>query len=214
MTRGFCLFLLISLSVSGVVAKEPERWDGTIAFGNLKLPFSMQLRIDGPQAAASFTNLGEAGGISGKGSIAGDTLKITFEARNAVLEGKLDGGSLKGVYSTPFGKYTVDAGRFCTCGFQGEAGPDISGAWTLEGTKGKLSVERKGEDTLGILTLDSSTTPTLAGRFDGAVFTLAYFNGDPAGAAWLEIEPDKDARVLTLVYQKPGLDPVRLKATR
>jgi hypothetical protein len=86
--------------------------------------------------------------------------------------------------------------------------------WTLEGGKGKLSIERKGEDTFAVLTLDSNTTPTLAGRFDGAVFALAYFNGNPAGAAWLEIEPDKDARVLSLVYQKPGADPIRFRTTR
>lgn len=212
MTRSFSSLLLLGLFVSSAMAKEPERWDGTIAFGNLMLPFSMQLRIDGATASATFTNLGDPTGVTGKGTVSGDTLRLTFEG--ATLEGALDGGSLKGTFTTTSGKHKVDAGRFCTCGFQGEAGPDISGAWTLDGGNGKLSVQRKGEDTIAVLTIDSNASPTLAGRFDGAVFTLAYFNGNPAGAAWLEIEPDKDARVLSLVYQKPGVDPIRFRATR
>lgn len=212
MTRGFRFLLFFALSMCIAFAKEPERWDGTIAFGDLKLPFSMQLRMDGSTATATFLNLGDPAGAGGKGALVDDALLLRFG--QSVLEGKLDGGSLKGTYSTADGKYKVDAGRFCTCGFQGEAGPDISGAWNLEGGKGKLTVERKGDDTIAILKLGSSATPSLAGRFDGAVFTLAYFNGDPAGAAWLEIEPDKDARTLSLVFQKPGGNPVRLRAIR
>ncbi len=213
MVRSFSSLLLLGLCISCAMAKEPERWDGTIAFGNLKLPFSMQLRIDGATASATFTNPGDPSGLAGKGSFSADKLRLTFEG--ATLEGTIDGGSLKGVFATAGGQHKVDAGRFCTCGFQGEAGPDISGAWTLDGGKGKLAIHRKGEDTFAVLTLDSgATTPTLSGRFDGAVFTLAYFNGNPAGAAWLEIEPDKDARVLSLVYQKPGAHPIRFRATR
>ncbi len=201
------MLLLAAWTVSGFAqTANNDRWDGTIVFGDLKLPFSMQLKIKDGKAAAAFTNLGEVAApvASTSGTATEDAVKLRFEALHAILEGNLDGGSLKGVYRIEDTVLKVDAGRFCTCGFQGEAGPEISGVWTIDGG-GKLTIRRTGEDTIGVLTTGAGTeTPALAGRFDGAVFTLSYFDGDPSRAAWLEIEPSKDGKALDISFRQPG----------
>jgi len=198
-------------------AAEPqtvERWDGTVTFGKLKLPFSMQFRVDGATATAVFRNLGEGTlpNAAASGSVARETVRLDFKASGAIIEARLDGGSLKGHFITSQGvRHVLEAGRYCTCGFEGEAGPDISGEWSLDGGKRRLTVQRKGEETFARL---NNSGPALAGRFDGAVFTLAYFNGDPANAGWLEMEPAKDGKSMLLVWQKPGESPVKWTASK
>jgi hypothetical protein len=145
------------------------------------------------------------------GTVANETVRLPF-SKGGSIEARLDGGSMKGHFITSQGaKHALEAGRYCTCGFEGEAGPDVSGDWTIDGGKGRLSVQRKGEETFVRL---NGSGPVLAGRFDGAVFTLAYFNGDPANAAWLEMEPAKDGKSMLLVWQKPGEGPVRWTASK
>ena len=218
MRRTACYILPLLAAACIAAEKKPaERWDGKIFFGKqLQVPFSMQIEFDAPRISAIFT-AGDERVPSTSGTILDDAVILKFEPLGTTLEGKLDGGSFKGTYGKTRAdsaqRQKVELGRFCTCGFQGEAGPDISGVWILDGG-GKLSVQRKGEDTFATLEIagDSRRFGTLSGRFDGVSFTLSHFNG--ARAALLDAEPAKDEKKLVLNFQLPGEASRRLVATK
>ena len=122
---------------------------------------------------------------------------------------------MKGTYSRaadPQERLPIELNRFCTCGFVGEAGPDISGVWSID-AGGRLTVERKGDDTFATLRLpgDDRKFGTLSGRFDGVSFTLSHFAG--TNAALLDAEPRKDGK-LDLNLQLPGEPPRKVVASR
>jgi hypothetical protein len=196
---------LLGLSVHAKTA--PERWDGVITFGTLKVPFSMQIEFGETSVAAVFTS-GETPVASSSGTIADDKVRIQFDSLGTVLEALVNGGSMKGTYA----KLPVELNRFCTCGFAGEAGPDISGVWTIE-SGGRLAVERKGDDTFAAIQLkgDERNFGTLSGRFDGLSFTLSHFTGTTA--AMLEVEPRKDGK-LDLELKLPGEPSRKLVASK
>jgi hypothetical protein len=218
MRRIACYILPLLAAACIAAEKKPaERWDGKVFFSKqLQIPFSMQIEFDAPRISAVFT-AGDERVPSTSGTLLDDAVVLKFEPLGTTLEGKIDGGSFKGTYGKPAAdpaqRHKVELGRFCTCGFQGEAGPDISGVWNLEGG-GKLFLQRKGEDTFATLEIAGDTRQfgTLSGRFDGVSFTLSHFNG--TRAALLDAEPSKDATKLDLNFQLPGEAPRRLVATK
>ena len=86
--------------------------------------------------------------------------------------------------------HPVTASKFCACGSEGEAGPDISGTWEVPDSGWRLTIRRKGDDTLATVSRPNGELGPIAGRFDGFAFLLHYFDG--ARAALLEIEQRKD----------------------
>lgn len=212
---NFVLMLAVAAGWHNAYAKNtPERWDGIVAYGALKVPFSMELDFDGAAVSAVFS-AGEERVVSSSGTVSGDAVRIKFDSLDTVLEAVQNGGSMKGTY----GKATdsqkrlpIELNRFCTCGFVGEAGPDISGLWSIEGG-GQLTVERKGDDTFATIRLtgDDRKFGALSGRFDGVSFTLSHFKG--TDAALLDAEPRKDGK-LVLNLQVPGELARKMVATR
>jgi hypothetical protein len=209
--------LTILLGWPSANAKTPaERWDGVIAYGTLKVPFSMQIDFDGTSVSAVFT-AGDERVESTSGTLSGDDVRIKFDSLGTVLVAVQNGGSMKGTYtrtSDPQKNLPIELNRFCTCGFVGEAGPDISGVWSIDaGAGGKLTVERKGDDTFATLRLagDDRQFGTLSGRFDGVSFTLSHFAG--TNAALLDAEPRKDGK-LVLNFQLPGESAKKVVASK
>lgn len=216
--RSQLTLVLMIMAVLGFPAanakSDPERWDGIVAFGKLKVPFSMQLDFDDASVSAVFTS-GEQPVQSTSGTISGDTVQIKFDSLGTVLEAVRNGGSMKGTYtkaSDPQSRLSVELNKFCTCGSVGEAGPDISGVWSVD-AGGRLTVERKGDDTFATLrfTEDDRQFGTLSGRFDGIAFTLSHFTGTKA--AVLDAELNKDGK-LRLNFQLPGEPARKMVASR
>jgi hypothetical protein len=209
--------LMLTLILGGPQAhakNPPERWDGVVAYGSLKVPFSMQIDFDGASVSAVFTS-GEERVESTSGTLSGDAVQIKFDSLGTVLEAVQNGGSMKGTYkktADPQKPLAIELNRFCTCGFVGEAGPDISGVWSIDGG-GRLTVERKGDDTFATVRLADVDRQfgTLSGRFDGVSFTLSHFTG--TNAALLDAEPRKDGK-LDLNLQLPGESARRVVASR
>jgi hypothetical protein len=208
------LFAVLSGWPHAQARNASERWDGVIVFGSLKAPFSMQIDFDGASVSAVFTS-GEDRVESTSGTLSGDAVLIKFDSLGTVLEAVQNGGSMKGTYTKaadPQKRLAIELNRFCTCGFVGEAGPDISGVWSIDGG-GRLAVERKGDDTFATVRLagDDRQFGTLSGRFDGVSFSLSHFTG--SNAALLDAEPRKDGK-LDLNLQLPDEAPRKVVASR
>lgn len=201
-------FLIAALPV---LAQAPAgRWDGTVRVDQLKVPF----RIDFEGAKAALIN-GEARTESTAGGFWNGKMRFEFGSKGAVLEAVLTEGALTGTITSPRlgGALPFTAGAFCTCGFEGEAGPDISGKWQLD-NRVALDIQRKEEDTFVTVHRPDGDIGPLAGRFDGAVFTLRYFDG--ARAVMAELEPPSKGPIdgFTVTWMEPGSEPKKWKATR
>lgn len=190
--------------VWGTVTKKPAapvtagRWVGTIAYPDLKVPVSMDLQFD-PGVRAAFTN-GET--RSPASSAAWKDNGLHLEIAGKQLTTRLDNGQLKGAYDG----HAFEAGPYCTCAYEGEAGPDIMGEWKMQGRDARLTVTRKGEDTFAVF--DNAVH---AGRYDGLQFNLNHFDG--ARASILEITVRKDS-ALDVIVKQPGTSPITLRASR
>jgi hypothetical protein len=187
------------------------RWDGTIVFGTLKFPFTIYFEGSGNSISGAFVN-GDARVSSTSGSFEGGTLRLSFGRLGTRLEAKLADGGLSGSYGSeeqelrPF-----TASAYCTCSIEGEAGPEIMGAWEVPDAGWRIAIRRKGEDTLATVSRPDGELGPLAGRFDGATFTLRYFDG--TRAAMMEIEQRKDG-ALNLVWREPVIGVTKYKAVR
>lgn len=200
------------LSAASAFAQAPTgRWDASVKVGSLKVPFTMMFEGDGATLAASIVN-GDARIRSTSGSFDGKAVRLEFEQTGARLEAALGEGGLKGTFgSTRTGMNPFQAGAYCTCGFPGEAGPEIMGTWDLPEGGGRLVIRRAGDDTMAVLSRGGDEIGPLSGRFNGAFFELSYFDG--SRAAVLEIEPRKDGR-LDVSWMEPGVATKKLVAIR
>jgi hypothetical protein len=191
--------------VYGEIVKKPSvpltagRWVGTVTYKDgLQVPFSLDMKPDGATVRAAFNN-SDARAESALGNWDGQVLRLSFPtAGNQLLEAKFSNGALKG----KLGEQVFEASPYCTCAYEGEAGPDISGAWKLDGSGLTLKLTRQGEDTLAAVQQDGGIAAgTHVGRFDGLMFALSYFDGTRASV--LEIEPRKDGS-LGVKTKRPG----------
>jgi hypothetical protein len=191
------LVLAVFLSVWTITAQE--RWDAKITLQDkVKVPFSFQFQVakDGRTASASWGDVRSTGG-----KVADGKLTLDF-AGGSRIEANYDGKTLEGQYIVEGVSYRIEAAPFCTCGFQGEAGPDIAGVWRLSDGGGTLTVRRTGEDTFAELELpDGGRVKHLFGRFDGLSFALAAFDG--RRGVLLDAEPD-GGDSLKITLQFPG----------
>lgn len=187
------------------------RWDGTIEYGPLKVPLQLHFESTSNGVRGMFVN-GESRVASSEGHFDNGELRLSFASLGTRLEAKLADGGLKGVYGNEkLGMRSLNASAYCTCAYEGEAGPDISGTWEFAGEGWQLSVQRKGEDTLATLRRPGRELGPLHGRFDGVTFALHYFDG--IRAAVLELEPRKDG-TFDAVLSEPGTDLRKLKLVR
>jgi hypothetical protein len=185
------------------------RWDGSITFDALKVPFRIDFEQNGKTLTGVFVN-GDSRVSSTEGGFEAGAVSLTFGASGVRLEAKLEDGQLKGVFgSGGQDMHPFTASKFCTCGFEGDAGPDISGTWDAPDSELRMTIRRKGDDTLVTVSRPGGELGPLVGRFDGFTFMLHYFDG--ARAALLEIEPRKDGG-LDLKFSEPGADVKKYRA--
>ena len=202
---------LVSLAVAGVWAQAPDgRWDGTITYGTLSVPFIIQFEPNGKSLIGSFLK-GDTRVSSTEGSFEAGTVRLTFGATGTLLEATLADGQLKGTYGSGKDMHPFTASKFCSCGPEGEAGPDISGTWEVPDSSFRLTIRRKGDDTIATASRPSGELGPLTGRFDGLTFKLHYF--DAVRAAVLEIEQRKDGG-LDLKLTEPGTDVKKYRAVQ
>lgn len=199
------LIWAVLLVASATWAQElAGRWDGTVAYADLRVPFRIHFEGHGSEMIGTFIN-GDTHVRSTSGTFTNGRLQLSFDNASTRLTATIADGELKGEYGGPKqGMNSITANAFCSCGFEGEAGPDISGTWEVKDLQLSLSIQRKGEDTFATLSRADGTLGPLAGRSDGLAFTLHYFDGERA--AVLEIEPRKDGN-LDVVLKEPGERP-------
>src|SRR5262245_29728327 len=205
------VLMMVSLAVASGWAQAPDgRWDGTITYGALKVPFTIHFEPNGRTLTGSFVN-GDTRVSSTAGSFEAGAVRLTFGASGARLEAKLEDGQLKGTIGSGQDMHPFTASQFCACGSEGDAGPDISGTWEAPDSGWRLTIRRKGEDTLATVSRPSGELGPLAGRSDGLTFMLHYFDG--VRAAVLEIEQRKDGG-LDLKFKEPGTDVKKYRAVQ
>jgi hypothetical protein len=203
------MLMMVSMAVACGWAQAPDgRWDGTIAYGALNVPFQIHFETNGKTLNGSFVN-GDTRVSSTEGSFEAGSVRLTFGASGTRLEATLADGELKGTIGSGQDIHPFTASKFCACGPEGEAGPDISGTWEAPDSNWRLTIRRKGDDTLATVSRPSGELGPLAGRSDGLSFMLHYFDG--VRAAVLEIEQRKDGG-LDLKFTEPGTDVKKYRA--
>src|SRR5215470_7614781 len=138
------MLTMVSLAVACGWAQAPDgRWDGTITYGALNVPFQIHFEPNGKTLKGSFVN-GDTRVSSTEGSFEAGAVRLTFGESGTRLEATLDKEQLKGTYGKGQDMHPFTAEKFCTCGFVGEAGPDISGSWEVSDSDMRLTIQRKG----------------------------------------------------------------------
>lgn len=207
------LLILAALSIApSCDAQVPAgRWDGTVVYGTMKVPFRIDFDGTGSKIRGTLIN-GDTRISSTSGSFADDHLRLVFESTGTRLDAVLKDERLDGYFETSKdGRHPFTASAFCSCGYEGEAGPDISGAWEIPEAAWRLAIFRKGEDTFVKVLRSGEEIGPLAGRFDGVTFALHYFDGPRAIV--LELEPTKDGR-LAVLWQEANQSPKKYVAVR
>lgn len=205
------MFTIISVAVSvtcGLAQAPDGRWDGKITYGTLNVPFTIHFESSGKRLTGSFLN-GDTQVSSTEGTFEGGRVRLTFGPTGTRLEGVVTDDQLKGTYGSGQQMHPFTATKFCSCGPVPDEGPDISGAWEVPDSNLRLTIRRKGDETLATILHSSSELGPLAGSFDGLAFMLNYFDG--ARAAVLEIGPRKDGG-LDLKLTEPGTDAKKYRA--
>ena len=207
------IFTIVALAaISGWAQELDGRWDGKVTYGTLDIPFTIHFEPNGKTLKGSLVN-GDTRVSSTEGSFEAGTLRLAFGtsggASSTRMEAKLVNGQLKGTVGNGDQMRPFTASQFCSCAPEGEAGPDISGTWEVPDSNQRLTIRRKDEDTFATLSRPSGELGPLAGRSDGLIFTLHYFDG--VRAALLEIEPRKDGG-LDLKFTEPGTDVKKYRA--
>src|SRR5262245_51483407 len=159
------MLTMVSLAVACGWAQAPDgRWDGTITYGTLNVPFIIHFEPNGKTLKGSFVN-GDTRLSSTEGSFEAGAVRLTFGASGTRLEATLTDGRLKGsIGSGAQGMHPFTASKFCECASEGDAGPDISGTWEAADSSWRLTIRRKGDDTLAIVSSPSGELGPLAGR--------------------------------------------------
>ena len=206
------ILTMVFLTAASGWAQAPDgRWDGTITYGRLKVPFTIHFERNGKALTGSFVN-GDTRVASTEGTFEAGLVRLTFGASGTQLEATVANEDLEGTYKDGGqDMHRVTASKFCACGSEGEAGPDISGTWEVPDAGWRLTIRRKGDDTLATVARSSGDLGPIAGRFDGFTFLLHYFDG--VRAALLEIEQRKDGG-LDLRLTEPGTEAKKYRAVQ
>jgi hypothetical protein len=185
-------------------AQAPSgRWDGSAEYGALKVPFTIHFEGSGNAMRGSLVN-GDKRVSSTSGSFEDGMLRLTFD--RAKVQAKLDGGQLTGSFVSARRTIPFTATAYCTCGVEGEAGPDVAGTWAVDDAWWRFAIKRAGDDTI----VSGLELGPLGGRFDGIAFQLHYFDG--VRGALLELEP-KDGG-MAMVWKVPDAEVKRYRAIK
>jgi len=202
MVSSFLRLTAATLLTVTALAAEPlkGRWDAEVTIDFVRIPFTLHFEGEGPSFTAALA-IGETRTKASEASFDGTNLRLAFPNPAARFDATLRDGQLTGRAGAPStGMHPFKAQAFCTCGFVGEAGPAVSGTWTIPTEGWQLVIRRVGDDTFATLTRDGTATGPFAGRYNGAFFELSYFNGQHG--AVLELEQRPAGLELTLL--EPG----------
>lgn len=200
---GKVLLAAIAVSVGGWAQAPAGRWDGNADFGAMKIPFTIHFEGSGKGLRGSIVN-GDKRLSSTAGSFEDGVLRLSFDRSKA--QATLADGQLTGAFESAGRKIPFTASAYCTCGVEGEAGPDTSGTWAVDDAWWRFAIRRAGDDTI----VSGLEVGPLSGRFDGISFQLHYFDG--ARAAVMELEP-KDGGLM-LAWKVPGAEVRRYRAIK
>src|SRR4249920_3298884 len=93
------MLTMVSLAMAFGWAQAPNapngRWDGTITYGALKVPFKIHFEPNGQTLKGSFMH-GDTRVSSTEGSFDAGSVRLTFGGSGARLEATIKDGELKG----------------------------------------------------------------------------------------------------------------------
>lgn len=171
-------------------------WDGTIQYGDYKIPFEFELSQKGQDVTASFFN-GDDRVTSTSGKLRGDSLTVDFDHYATHLNATVSKGSIKGSYGGKrSGLHDFQATPHVALAASQEKAPNIAGVWDLptDSPKGEhawqlIIRQNANEAEAAILRVDGDTGE-LTGRYHDGQFLLSHFDG--ARASLLDITPNAD----------------------
>jgi len=214
---------LPSMSASAAAAnrgaKLEGRWDATIVYGAITIPFQLELAGAGTSVRGSFFN-GDERVTSTRGSLDGDTLTLEFEHYATQLRAKASAGGYVGTYGndTLFGQYPVELKPHRKGGAVKTKAPNIGGLWILpfESAKGEKAFrfivrQRGAEASAAILRVDGDTG-LLTGTYADGKFTLHHFDG--ARGNILEIIPLPNGQLDITLHGRNAARDQKYTATR
>ena len=200
---GKVLLTALLVSAGGWAQAPAGRWDGNADYGALKVPFTIHFEGSGKALRGSIVN-GDKRVSSTSGSFEDGVLRLAFD--RAKVQATLAEGQLTGAFESAGRKIPFTASAYCTCGVEGDAGPDQTGTWAVDDAWWRFAIRRAGDDTI----VSGLEVGPLSGRFDGIAFQLHYFDG--VRAALLELEP-KDGGLM-FAWKVPGAEVKRYRAIR
>jgi len=188
--------LVTGILVAQSSTKLTGLWDGTIQYGDYKIPFEFELNQKGQDVAASFFN-GDDRVTSTAGRITGNFLTVDFDHYATHLNATVSNGAVKGSYGGKRGgMHDLQATPHIATADSKEKAPIIAGVWDLptESPKGEhawqLIVRQNGNAAQAAILRVDGDTGELTGRYANGRFVLTHFDG--ARASVLEITPKLD----------------------
>jgi thiol-disulfide isomerase/thioredoxin len=175
------------------------RWDGTVQYGDYKIPFQFELTQNGQDVKASFFN-GDDRVTSTAGRLTGDSLRVDFDDYATHLNATVSHGLIQGSYGGGrLSPHDFEATPHVGVARSNEKTPDVAGIWDLptESSKGEhawqLIVRQHGDTAEAAILRVDGDTGELTGHYANGHFVLSHFDG--ARASVLEIGPKQDNRL-------------------
>ena len=195
-TVGHVTFLSAGLLIAQSSATVSGIWDGTIQYGDYKIPFQFELNQKGQNVAVAFFN-GDDRVTSTSGKRDGDSLTVNFDHYAAHLDATVSNGVIQGSFGGKrSGMHELRATPHLVMAESNGKAPNIAGIWDLptESPKGEhawqLIVRQSGNSAQAAILRVDGDTGELTGRYANGRFVLSHFDG--ARASVLEIRPKSD----------------------
>jgi len=189
-----CLFAGITFAMPSAgqsAAKQAAagQWEGTVAVGDLDIPFRLDITGKGGKLEGAFLN-GDERVTSSRGIQRHDAVELDFDQYAEFLRAAIENGELRGTIEGKF-----DPGPRKALAFQAHryaaqpdppAGtvPSIDGLWEIEvkSSKGESAwrfiVRQSGADVSAAILRVDGDTGTLTGRYRDGRFVLSHFSGE------------------------------------
>jgi peroxiredoxin len=195
------LFLItIVLAPAAAAQSLTGLWDASLRYGDITIPFRMEIATKGSAATGSFFN-GDQKVTSTHGTFSHLTLVLEFNYYGSKLTADWKNGELSGRYERGGKTFPMTAKPFQPVPAEASGVPSIAGAWVIEtGRKGDsawhLVVRQSGAEVSGAILRVDGDTGALSGKWTGGKFVLGHFDG--TRPALYEITPRPDGS-LTVV---------------
>jgi thiol-disulfide isomerase/thioredoxin len=205
-------YSLLSLLTAGFLnaASPSGKWDGTIKYDQLSLPFRFEISGSGDSVRGSFFN-GEIPVTSTSGHISGNKLYLNFDHLGARLEANIGDGVIEGTFGGKRGGiHEIELHPHREPAADSAKAPEIGGVWDIptESRKGehawRLIVRQDGQNASAAILRVDGDTGLLTGTYRDGKFRLSHFDGGRPEA--MEITPKPDGS-LEVSVQGPRGEP-------